>query len=210
MTWALTFTLGALLKFGDFQELEYKLTLFIYMSLNCQCFIGLCFECACANVFVFCYYSECWRIFFKNNSTLLLNWYAFPLILIKPSIVLSPILRWFLIRAQLQKGVGKNWIYAVVFPFNQLSYILFAVLLYLLSVRQKVAKNSAQNKISHNCLLLTSLKRHPSVGRYLPLKTVRCHSGAPGLVRFSIINKKMLPHFKQPSHLPQNVNGLQL
>ena len=36
----------------------------------------------------------------------------------------------------------------------------------------------------------TSRKRHPSVGCCLPLKAIRCHSGAPGLVRFSIINKK--------------------
>ena len=78
---------------------------------------------------------------------------------------------------------------AVNFTLNQLSYILFTVLLYLLSVRQKVAKNSAQNKISHNSLLLASRKRHPSVGCYLPLKAVRCHSGAPGLVRFSVMNK---------------------
>ena len=42
----------------------------------------------------------------------------------------------------------------------------------------------------HNSLLLTSRKRHPSVGCCLPLKAARCHSGAPGLVRFSIINKK--------------------
>ena len=32
----------------------------------------------------------------------------------------------------------------------------------------------------------TSRKRHPSVGCCLPLKAVRCHSGAPGLVRFSV------------------------
>ena len=101
------------------------------------------------------------------------------------------------------KSVGQNWIQAVDFLLNRLSYTLFAVFPYLLSVRQKVAKNSAQNKISHNSLLLASRKRHPSVGCYLPLKAVRCHSGAPGLVRFSIINKKiMLPHFKHSSLYP--------
>ena len=97
------------------------------------------------------------------------------------------------------------------FSLNQLSYILFAVLLYLLSVRQKVAKNSAQNKISHNSLLLASRKRHPSVGCYLPLKAVRCHSGAPGLVRSSIINKKNNAAALQTVlALTLNVNGLQL
>ena len=41
----------------------------------------------------------------------------------------------------------------------------------------------------HNSLLLTSRKRHPSVGCCLPLKAARCHSGAPGLVRFSVMKK---------------------
>ena len=37
--------------------------------------------------------------------------------------------------------------------------------------------------------MLTSRKRHPSVGCCLPLKAARCHSGAPGLVRFSVMKK---------------------
>ena len=40
-----------------------------------------------------------------------------------------------------------------------------------------------------------SRKRHPSVGCCLPLKATRCHSGALGLVRFSVVNKITLSHF---------------
>ena len=61
----------------------------------------------------------------------------------------------------------------------------------------------------HNSLLLTSRKRHPSVGCCLPLKASRCHSGAPELVRFSVINNKItLPHFKHVLACSLNVNGL--
>ena len=110
-----------------------------------------------------------------------------------------------------EKKCGSKLNLGSRFPLNQLSYILFAILLYLLSVRQKVAKNSAQNKISHNSLLLASRKQHPSVGCYLPLKALRCHSGAPGLVRFSIINKKNNAAALQTFlALPLNGNGLQL
>ena len=56
-------------------------------------------------------------------------------------------------QGSVEKKCGSKLNLGSRFPLNQLSYILFAILLYLLSVRQKVAKNSAQNKISHNSLL---------------------------------------------------------
>ena len=113
-----------------------------------------------------------------------------------------------------------------------MSYILFAVLLYLLSVRQKVAKNSAQNKISHNSLLLASRKRHPSVGCGAEAHSfgeLKLPSSQTLLARNGTIEGSSLPfrrsgtravqHYKQKNNaaalqtflaLPLNVNGLQL
>ena len=57
------------------------------------------------------------------------------------------------------------------------------------SSREKHQKRPSHSKISHSSLLLRSRGRHPSVGCHLPLKAVRCRSGARGLVRFSVKKK---------------------
>ena len=89
------------------------------------------------------------------------------------------------------------------------SLVLNSSLSFMFFHRVKEPKRPAQNKISHNSLLLTSRNRHPSVGCCLPLKASRCHSGAPELVRFSVINNKItLPHFKHILACSLNVNGL--
>ena len=64
---------------------------------------------------------------------------------------------------------------------SSLSFITF-------SSREKVIQKApGTRKISHDSLLLRSRMRHPSVGCHLPLKAVRCCSGAPGLARLSVI-----------------------
>ena len=67
--------------------------------------------------------------------------------------------------------------------------LIFFKSFYHVLLAAKRTKSPVTGKISHNSLLLTSRKRHPSVGCCLPLKAARCHSGAPGLVRFSVMKK---------------------
>ena len=69
-----------------------------------------------------------------------------------------------------------------------LSFILFVVFLNVLFIRKKHQKLPAQSKNSRNVLLLVPHCEH-SAEHSLSLKPFRFCSGAPGLVRFSVIEK---------------------
>ena len=119
---------------------------------------------------------------------------------------------YFLVQLQILGEFSLSLVIVFTAVFNLNCSLVFSSSLSFItfSSREKVTKKRpAQNKISHNSLLLTSRKRHPSVGCCLPLKASRCHSGAPELVRFSVINNKItLPHFKHVLACSLNVNGL--
>ena len=85
-----------------------------------------------------------------------------------------------------------------------MSYILFIVLLYLLSVRQKVAKNSAHGKNLHKRPLFTPHTASPQSGACSPLQAIACFQGAAELDLCGYI-RKVIPAqiFRQSSH-----NGL--
>ena len=119
---------------------------------------------------------------------------------------------YFLVQLQIlgEFSLSLVIVFTAVFNLN-CSLVLNSSLSFMFFHRVKEPKRPAQNKISHNSLLLTSRKRHPSVGCCLPLKASRCHSCAPELVLFSVINNNItLPHFKHVLACSLNVNGLQL
>ena len=100
--------------------------------------------------------------------------------------------------------MGKSIILGNNLTLNQLSYILFAVLLYLLSVRQKVAKNSAHGKNLHKRPLFTPHTVSPQSGACSSLQAIACFQGAAELDLCGYI-RKVIPAqiFRQSSH-----NGL--
>ena len=71
-------------------------------------------------------------------------------------------------RSPLHSTAVLNLNYSLVFFFKSFFYVLLAA---------KRTKSPGTGKISHNSLLLTSRKRHPSVGCYLPQTAVRSSIG---------------------------------
>ena len=69
-----------------------------------------------------------------------------------------------------------------------LSFILFVVFLSCTLVAPKYTKRPAQSKNSRNVLLFVPRCEH-SAEHCLSLKPIRFCSGAPGLVRFSVVEK---------------------
>ena len=105
-----------------------------------------------------------------------------------------------------KKDVGNYWIsiLLIAYTLNRLLYVLFVVLLYLLSVRQKVAKNSAHGKNLHKRPLFTPHTASPQSGACSSLQAIACFQGAAELDLCGYI-RKVIPAqiFRQSSH-----NGL--
>ena len=94
--------------------------------------------------------------------------------------------------------------WAADFALDQLSNILLAVFLYLLSVRQKVAKNSAHGKNLHKRPVFTPHTVSPQLGTCSSLQAIACFQGAAELDLHGY-TRKVIPVqiFRQSSH-----NGL--
>ena len=98
-----------------------------------------------------------------------------------------------------------------IFNLVQLSYILSVVLLHVLSVRQKVPKNSAHGKNLHKRPLLTPHIASPRSGACSSLQASACFQGAAELDLHGY-TRKVIPAqiFKQSSHNGLKTSGLAL
>ena len=109
--------------------------------------------------------------------------------------------------------VGKFTYTHILAIFNlvQLSYILSIALLYVLSVRQKVPKNSAHGKNLHKRPLLTPHIASPRSGVCSSLQASACFQGAAELDLHGY-TRKVIPAqiFKQSSHNGLKTSGLAL
>ena len=95
----------------------------------------------------------------------------------------------------------------VIIIFNR----IFFILLYVLSVRQKVPKNSAHGKNLHKCPLLTPHNANPRSGTSSSLQAYACFQGAAERTacgNFEKYNCRIT--FKRSSHNGLKTSGLAL